>query len=251
MATIVASSAGSTHSMPLKQRHSGAERRRVEDQALEVGEGGTVDRRPQQAQAGPRGERREAADGEPPVAGRPPAHERRQREQQRRQDRHPRAGSRRNSRRARRPTAREAPEALRRRDGACGRGPYPATHLSSPASCSEDGPSTWRSRRSRCSSRCSSGPGWASSDTKIDLHVDPVGFLGDVASAWSSTGDLGHVQGGQYGGYLFPIGPFFALGAPARRGAVARAAAVAGAGAHAGGVGRGAADGGARRPRAC
>src|SRR3954452_13557390 len=55
-------------------------------------------------------------------------------------------------------------------------------------------------------------PGLASSDTKIDLHVDPVGFLGDAASAWSSTGDLGHVQGGQYGGYLFPMGPFFALG---------------------------------------
>ena len=33
-----------------------------------------------------------------------------------------------------------------------------------------------------------------------------------MASAWSSTGDLGHVQGGQYGGYLFPMGPFFALG---------------------------------------
>src|SRR4051794_138609 len=55
-------------------------------------------------------------------------------------------------------------------------------------------------------------PGLASSDTKIDLHVDPGGFLADVASAWSSTGDLGHVQGGQYGGYLFPMGPFFALG---------------------------------------
>src|SRR3954462_13043528 len=55
-------------------------------------------------------------------------------------------------------------------------------------------------------------PGWASSDTKIDLHVDPGGFLADVASAWSPTGDLGHVQSGQYGGYLFPVGPFFALG---------------------------------------
>jgi hypothetical protein len=29
---------------------------------------------------------------------------------------------------------------------------------------------------------------------------------------WSPTGDLGHVQGGQYGGYLFPMGPFFAAG---------------------------------------
>ena len=55
-------------------------------------------------------------------------------------------------------------------------------------------------------------PGTATTDTKIDLHVDPVRFLGQVASAWSSTGDLGHVQGGQYGGYLFPMGPFFALG---------------------------------------
>ncbi len=54
-------------------------------------------------------------------------------------------------------------------------------------------------------------PGTATTDTKIDLYVDPVRFLGQVASAWSSTGDLGHVQGGQYGGYLFPMGPFFAL----------------------------------------
>src|SRR4051794_31947608 len=54
-------------------------------------------------------------------------------------------------------------------------------------------------------------PGLASSDTKIDLHVDPSGFLGDVASVWSPTGSLGHIQGGQYGGYLWPMGPFFAL----------------------------------------
>ncbi|MEA2310667.1 MAG: arabinofuranan 3-O-arabinosyltransferase, partial [Solirubrobacteraceae bacterium] len=54
-------------------------------------------------------------------------------------------------------------------------------------------------------------PGLATSDTKIGLHVDPVGFLSNVASAWSPTEDLGHVQGGQYGGYLFPMGPFFAL----------------------------------------
>src|SRR6476620_6441643 len=54
--------------------------------------------------------------------------------------------------------------------------------------------------------------GLESSDTKIDLHVDPVSFLGDVAAAWSPTYDLGHVQGGQYGGYLLPMGPFFALG---------------------------------------
>ncbi|MEA2404126.1 MAG: arabinofuranan 3-O-arabinosyltransferase [Thermoleophilaceae bacterium] len=55
-------------------------------------------------------------------------------------------------------------------------------------------------------------PGWATSDTKIDLHVDPVGFLSDVASVWTPTGSLGHVQGGQYSGYLWPMAPFFALG---------------------------------------
>ena len=55
-------------------------------------------------------------------------------------------------------------------------------------------------------------PGWTLTDTKIDLHVDPAGFLGDVLSAWSDTSDLGHVQGGQYGGYAFPMAPFFALG---------------------------------------
>jgi arabinofuranan 3-O-arabinosyltransferase len=53
-------------------------------------------------------------------------------------------------------------------------------------------------------------PGYASSDTKIDLHVDPGGFLGEVTSLWAPTGSLGHVQGAQHGGYLFPMGPFFA-----------------------------------------
>ena len=55
-------------------------------------------------------------------------------------------------------------------------------------------------------------PGIAVADTKIDLHVDPGQFLGDVASVWSSSGGLGQVQAGQYAGYLFPMGPFFALG---------------------------------------
>jgi arabinofuranan 3-O-arabinosyltransferase len=55
-------------------------------------------------------------------------------------------------------------------------------------------------------------PGQTSADTKIGLHVDPAGFLASVAAAWSPTEDLGHVQGGQYSGYLLPMGPFFALG---------------------------------------
>jgi arabinofuranan 3-O-arabinosyltransferase len=54
-------------------------------------------------------------------------------------------------------------------------------------------------------------PGWASSDTKIDLHVDPVRFLGDVASVWTPSSGLGEVHSAQYGGYLWPMGPFFAL----------------------------------------
>src|SRR5205807_54282 len=53
-------------------------------------------------------------------------------------------------------------------------------------------------------------PGLASSDTKIDLQVSPGRFLADVASVWTPSGSLGHVQGGQFGGYLFPMGPFFA-----------------------------------------
>jgi arabinofuranan 3-O-arabinosyltransferase len=53
-------------------------------------------------------------------------------------------------------------------------------------------------------------PGWATSDTKIDLHVDPVSFVSRVASVWNPSIDLGAVAGAQYGGYLWPIGPFFA-----------------------------------------
>ena len=55
-------------------------------------------------------------------------------------------------------------------------------------------------------------PGLEVADTKVDLHVDPGSFLGDVLSAWTPSGSLGHVWAGQYGGYLFPMGPFFALG---------------------------------------
>ena len=54
-------------------------------------------------------------------------------------------------------------------------------------------------------------PGRATSDTKIDLHVDPAGFLSEVASVWSPSIDLGAVQGAQYSGYLWPTGPVFAL----------------------------------------
>jgi arabinofuranan 3-O-arabinosyltransferase len=55
-------------------------------------------------------------------------------------------------------------------------------------------------------------PGLITADTKINLHVDPGRFLSDVASMWTSTGQLGDVQAGQQAGYLFPMGPFFAAG---------------------------------------
>jgi arabinofuranan 3-O-arabinosyltransferase len=54
-------------------------------------------------------------------------------------------------------------------------------------------------------------PGVETADTKIGLQIDPSAFLSNVFSAWSPTEDLGHVQGGQYSGYLWPMGPFFAL----------------------------------------
>src|SRR3954453_8477927 len=49
-------------------------------------------------------------------------------------------------------------------------------------------------------------------DTKVDLYVDPVRFLGHVLSVWPPTSDLGHVFGAQYSSYAFPMGPWFALG---------------------------------------
>src|SRR6478672_1528906 len=55
-------------------------------------------------------------------------------------------------------------------------------------------------------------PGWSSSDTKIDLHADPLRFLSEIASLWTPSSGLGGVESAQYAGYLFPMGPFFALG---------------------------------------
>ena len=54
-------------------------------------------------------------------------------------------------------------------------------------------------------------PGVATSDTKIDLHLTPGRFLADVASVWTPTTDLGEVHSAQYSGYVWPMGPFFAV----------------------------------------
>src|SRR3954453_7187514 len=54
-------------------------------------------------------------------------------------------------------------------------------------------------------------PGKTVFDTRIELSADPSLFLHRVAAVWSSTGDLGHVQSGQFVGYLFPMAPWFAF----------------------------------------
>ena len=54
-------------------------------------------------------------------------------------------------------------------------------------------------------------PGKTAYDSRVELSLNPSQFLGQLADVWNSTGDLGHIQSGQFVGYLAPVAPWYAF----------------------------------------